>query len=99
MPLIRICHSHNLGHQQARKTVQKIADELAERHGVDCNWQGDWLNFRRHGLDGSIQVQDDQVTVLANLGLALLPLRGRLTQEVKTLLDRHFPATGTRDKS
>lgn len=97
MPLIRICHRHCMDRDHARQTVQTIAQELAERHGVDCQWQGDRLEFRRHGLDGSIDVQDDQVTVLANLGLALLPLQGRLRHEVENLLEQHFPHNATQD--
>ncbi|MGA7298350.1 MAG: polyhydroxyalkanoic acid system family protein [Rhodanobacteraceae bacterium] len=94
MPLIDIRHKHNMDHGNACDTVQRIADDLASEYGVNCQWHGDKrMTFRRHGLDGAIEVHDDHVAVVANLGMMLTPLKPRLTREVERLLDEHFPAS------
>ncbi len=40
---IDIRHDHDLSMEQARQAVQQVADSLAQRFGVDCDWQGDTL--------------------------------------------------------
>lgn len=91
MPPIKICHKHALDHEQACDKVRQIADEMARKHGVQCQWCDDKLTFSRPGLDGAIEVHDDQVVVLARLGFMLTPLQGRLTKEVEQMLREHFP--------
>lgn len=91
MPSIHIQHAHAMGHDDAHRQVQRIADELARKHSVTCHWQHNRLAFSRPGLDGHIDVDDHHVTVVAALGLALLPLKSRLDQEIRKLLARHFP--------
>lgn len=91
MPQINICRQHAMDREQACNTVRKIADEMVRQHDVQCQWHGDTLTFSRRGLDGAIEVHDDHVTVLADLGLGLMPFKGLLTRQVELLLRDHFP--------
>lgn len=90
MPPIKISHKHSMDHAHACETVRQIASQLASRYGISHQWHDDKLTFNRPGLDGCIEVHEDHVDVLASLGLMLSPLKGRLTQEVEQMLDKHF---------
>lgn len=95
MPSIHIRHRHATRPELARQEVDRIAEQMARKHAVECRWQGNALAFRRPGLEGTILVDEAAVTVSAKLGLALLPLKAALVREVRDLLSRHFPNDNT----
>lgn len=90
MPAIDIKRSHSLPLAEARSKVQRVADHIAEKFDVECNWEGDVLHFRRSGVDGQIRVSARQVHVIAQLGFLLSALRGTVEREVNRYLDEEF---------
>lgn len=90
MSNIDIRHSHSLAPDQARKAVQEVADKLAERFGVACDWTGDTLNFNRSGVDGHIAVEPNQLHVTAKLGFLLSAMKGPIEAEIRRVLDERF---------
>ena len=71
MAQIIVERTHNLGREAAREKADELAARLAREFGVSCQWQGDVLAVKRSGADGRIEVYEDSVKVLLNLGLLL----------------------------
>jgi len=92
MPRIEICHPHSLTPAKARKAATEIAKTLAKRFGVDYEWKGDLLTFRRSGVEGEILMAPKQLQVTAQLGFLLGAMKGSIEQEIRRVLDERFPA-------
>lgn len=90
MPSIDIRHAHSMPHARARKAVQEVANKLAERFGVECDWDGDTLNFARSGVDGKIDLLPQSLRVTANLGFLMSAFKGPIEAEIKRVLDERF---------
>ena len=54
---------------------------------MSCQWQGDVLAVRRSGADGRIEVREDSVKVLLNLGL-LLAMGSSIQGQIERALDK-----------
>lgn len=90
MPSIDITRNHSVPLAEARKKVQRVADHIAKKFDVACQWEGNTLQFRRSGVDGHIKVSAKQVHVTADLGFLLMALRGSVEREVNRYLDEEF---------
>lgn len=87
---IDIRHAHSLPMGKARKAVEQVARKLAERFGVEYEWDGDTLNFARSGVDGKIALKPEQLRVTASLGFLLSALKGPIEAEIRRVLDEKF---------
>ena len=90
MPSIDIRRNHALNAKQARKAVDRVAARIAEEFAIECAWEGDTLEFARSGVSGHITLEDKEVRIRADLGFLLLPLRGRIKEEIERYLDKEF---------
>ena len=90
MPSIDIRRPHQLSIAEARAVVDKVAERMREKLGVDGQWQGETLRFSRPGVTGTIAVSSDAIQVKAELGLMMSPLKGMVEQEIRRKLDEHF---------
>lgn len=90
MSAIDIRRKHSLETAKAKKKVQKVADHLAEKFDLSCDWQGDTLHFSRSGVDGHIKVNAKSIHVFANLGFLLSVLRSSIESEIERYLDEEF---------
>ena len=90
MPSIDITRAHSRPLSAAKKSVQRVADHLAQKFDVVCNWEGNTLNFSRSGVDGHIKVSTEKVHVIADLGFLLLALKGPVERETHRYLDEEF---------
>lgn len=90
MPSIDIKRSHSRPLPEARKSVQRVAEHIAQKFDVSCEWDGNTLNFSRSGVDGHIEVNPRQVHVTAELGFLLMAIRGSVEREIHRYLDEEF---------
>ncbi len=90
MPSIDITRAHSRPLAAAKKSVQRVADHLAQKFDVVCRWEGNTLNFSRSGVDGQIKVSARQVHVIADLGFLLLAIKGPVEREIHRYLDEEF---------
>lgn len=90
MPSIELHRPHQLGLEEARTVVERVATRMQEKFGVQTRWDGDTLRFARQGVDGGIRVEPGQVHVSARLGMLLTPLKGMIEDEVRRKLDEYF---------
>jgi len=90
MATIDMTRRHALGPERAREIVSEIGAELVRRYGVQTRWQGDTLLVRRGGIEGRIEVGDDNVRMQAQLGVMIGMLKGTIEQEIQKQFERHF---------
>ncbi len=90
MPSIDIKRNHDRPLADAKKSIQRVADHLSQKFGVECAWDGNTLNFERSGVDGHIKVGAKSVHVTANLGFLLMALKGPVESEIHRYLDEEF---------
>jgi len=69
-----------------------MAAKLERDFGVRCEWQGDVLEVRRSGADGRIEVEEDRVRVLLNLGLLMSAMGASVQAQIERALDKALQA-------
>ena len=90
MPSIDIVRKHGKTTAQARKSVEKVAKQIAAKFDVDYGWKGNTLQFNRSGVDGQIAVTGKDVRVLVRLGFLLFALKGSIEREIDRVIDEQF---------
>jgi putative polyhydroxyalkanoate system protein len=88
MAKINVERPHSLGREAAREKAEKLAERLASQYDVRYRWNGDTMEFKRSGADGSIEVGEDRVYVRLNLGLLLSPMSSSIKREIEAALDK-----------
>ena len=92
MARIVVERTHTLVRQAAREKAEQLAAKLVNDYGVRCEWQGDVLAVRRSGADGRIEVGEDRVRVLLNLGLLLSAMGSSVQAQIEHALDKALQA-------
>jgi putative polyhydroxyalkanoate system protein len=90
MSSIDIRHDHTKSPDQARASVELIAQKLADRFGVKYGWQGDRLSFNGAGVDGAIALLPQQLHLTADLNFLLSAMKGPIEAEIRRVLDERF---------
>jgi len=83
MAIIDIRRQHGMDLPKARAAVERVANGLAERHGLAWHWEGDRLEFQRGGADGSISVEPDALHVHIRLGFPASLLKTAIQDEIE----------------
>ena len=92
MARIIVERNHSLGRDAARVKAEQLAAKLERDFGVRCEWQGDVLEVRRSGADGRIEVEEDRVRVLLNLGLLMSAMGASVQTQIERALDKALQA-------
>jgi putative polyhydroxyalkanoate system protein len=87
MANIHIKRTHNLGINNARTAVEKLAQTLKSELQADFKWSGDKLLFKRSGASGTIDVGSDYIDLDIRLGMALSLMKGKIEDTINTKLD------------
>ncbi len=90
MSHINIHRTHTLSLDQARGAAEKVANHLRDRFQLDYRWDGDTLYFERSGVNGHMEVGEEEVHIVARLGFLLMPLKGVFEQEIHRQMDELF---------
>jgi|GEM_PF-123979 len=90
---------HHTTRLEARERVEAIAADLVEDLSIAYTWEGDRLSFRRTGLSGYIDV-DDQALHLYLKRSRFLPLsESWIENQVTAHLNAHFPAPAANESA
>lgn len=88
---IKLMRTHFVPLAEAKKRVQRAAEELAAEHDLRSEWEGNVLLFERPGLHGEIRVSASDIRLEASLGFLVKPLRGKLVSELEHKFEKLFP--------
>lgn len=94
MSEIRIRRTHAKPLAEARQAAVKMAQRLREDFGLDYEWNGQVLRFRRPGVAGKLHVTGKEIRLEVSLGLLLAFLKPRIEAEVEQVLDQLLGAPG-----
>lgn len=87
MANIHIKRPHNLGIENARTEVEKLAQTLKSDLQADYKWSGDKLLFKRSGASGTIDVGSDYIDLDIRLSMALSLMKGKIEDTINNKLD------------
>ncbi len=74
--------NHKLSHEAAKAAAQKVADQLSAEYDLQCEWDGDVLNFARSGVKGTLEVGETDATIDIKLGMMLSMFSGKIEEQV-----------------
>jgi putative polyhydroxyalkanoate system protein len=81
---------HKLSHEDALNAADELSIDLSKKFGIDYGWEDEVIHFERPGVNGQIQVQDNELRIQAKLGFMLMMLKGPIEQEIFRYLEEHF---------
>ena len=84
---MRIRRNHDLGLDEAKHRLDKVADTLSSQFSLRSNWQGDSLAFRGTGVDGKVDVTDESIEFNVELGFALMLMEAPIKNAIEKALD------------
>ena len=90
MASIEILRSHSKPVKDAKKSVDRVAKQIADKFDVKSRWDGNTLHFSRSGVDGSIAVSAKQIHVSVNLSFMLMMIKGSVEKEIHRYMDDEF---------
>ncbi|MCM5572151.1 polyhydroxyalkanoic acid system family protein [Burkholderiaceae bacterium FT117] len=90
MSKIHLQRPHVLGLDGARQAVQRVADEMTAKYGLQCEWAGDVLSFSRAGVSGTLAVAEAEILLEAELGVLLSAFRPRIEEQLQKNFDHYF---------
>lgn len=90
MSQISIRHPHSVGREAARAAVDEVAGKLAAQYGVEHAWRGDVLTFSRRGVDGRIELNDQEIRVDVRLGLMTAPFGAVIERGIREQLAKRL---------
>lgn len=96
---IQVSRQHPLGFAGARLAAEAIAQDMSEEYELDCEWEDEEetrLLFRGAGVNGSLCLTEDTLSLEVRLGLMLLPVRSVLEQEILEYVDQRLPCPARR---
>lgn len=87
MSNIHFKRTHPLTLAQAKKVVQKTADDLADEYGLQSDWNGSTLGFNRSGVNGTIKVTESTIELEVKLGFLFKPFQAKFEKQIAHRLD------------
>jgi putative polyhydroxyalkanoate system protein len=70
---------HRLTRDEARSRIGRATEKLARDYSATCKWdEAGHLLVQRKGLEASLRIADDKVSVALELGLFMRPFAGTI---------------------
>lgn len=102
MPDIHIERNHALGIAGAREVARRWMQQVEQDYGLECTYtEGethDVAQFSRAGIDGTVEVTADTLTLEATLGFLFSSFSDQIEQKIAKNLDALLDATGGKSR-
>lgn len=91
MPDLNISRKHALGLLEARKVASQWAEHAEQKLDMDCTYEkgkvADVVQFKRSGVEGTLNVTATGFDLHAKLGFFLGAFKGKIESEIEKNLD------------
>lgn len=87
---MRIHRRHNLGIEEAKRRVDKVAGEIGPKWNLRSYWEGDRLRVQGSGVKGRILVDDESIEVFVQVGMAMMLFREPIRAAIESSIDHYI---------
>ena len=87
---MRIRRQHQLGIEEARRRVDRVAEELGGRLNLTGRWEGDHMRVSGRGVSGKILVSDSNIEIRVHLGLTMMLFRESIRSAIEESIDDYI---------
>ncbi|QHF26581.1 polyhydroxyalkanoic acid system family protein [Pseudomonas sp. R32] len=88
MTQISVERKHSLGRDAARQKAEALVEKLAREYDLKASWNGDRVEVKRSGANGSVLIGEDSIKVELKLGMMLSMMSGTIKSEIERALDK-----------
>lgn len=89
MATFSITQPHQMTLAEARSAAQTVADELANKFAMTCNWVDNLMTFQRVGVSGTLALHPTEARLDVELGIMLAGfssmMEEKLARKMKTV--------------
>lgn len=89
---ISIRKPHGMAQADAEARLVELTTELESRFGVTVARKGNTTKVSGRGVDGTAQIQGDNIVIDMKLGLPASMIAGRIEEGVHKAIAQHFGA-------
>ena len=91
MSTIEISKAFTMPRDKLREQLGDLAEQLGQEFQLNCEWlSDDCLDFRRSGVNGQINISDEEIEMTISLGLLMEFFRGKIESEILAFIDQHI---------
>jgi putative polyhydroxyalkanoate system protein len=91
MSTIEIKKTFTMPRDQLREQLDDLAGQLGQELQLNCEWlSDDCMDFRRSGLNGQINIGDEEIEMTITLGMLMEFFRGKIESEILAFIDQHI---------
>lgn len=84
-----VSRSHSMSLEDIRESAEELARELKTQYGLTYRWQGDTATFRGSGVDGTLSIDQDIISLRVRLGFLAAVFEQSLLRAVNEYLDEY----------
>ena len=84
-----VSRSHSMSLEDIRESAEELARELKTQYGLSYRWQGDTATFRGSGVDGTLSIDRDIISLRVKLGFLAAVFEQSLLRAVNEYLDEY----------
>jgi putative polyhydroxyalkanoate system protein len=85
---IVVQRSHQLGQEELKKRVQQVEQKLKEKYQVAMEWQGDRAKVKGMGVNGTLELGSQEVSLTLEVGLMMRPFAGKIKEMMEYQIDK-----------
>ncbi len=91
MSSIEISKAFTMPREELRDQLDDLAQQLGQDLQLECKWlSDDCLDFRRSGVDGQINIDDEEIELTVTLGVLMEFFSGKIEREIRDFIDQHI---------
>lgn len=92
---MKIRRNHDLGLEEARNRIDRMAEQLGKQYSVTSSWSGDHVVVQGNGVNGRIVVAHEYVEAQIQLGIPLVIMESQIRAGIEAVIDEHFGHAST----
>lgn len=91
MSTIEISKAFTMSREDLGDQLDDLAQQLGQEFQLNCEWLSeDCLDFRRSGVNGQVNIGDEEIELTISLGMLMELFRGKIEKEVLEFIDKHI---------
>jgi putative polyhydroxyalkanoate system protein len=84
-----VSRSYTMSREEVREAAEELARELKTQYGMNYQWRDDTASFKGSGVDGTLSIEGDIISLKIKLGFLAAAFEGPLRNAVNKYLDEY----------